>query len=58
MLANKNMVSSEKLYPSSDSDRYRHIPEQWMELGDSYRRIRRNDCKLKGIGISQEDQQS
>jgi hypothetical protein len=53
MLADRSMLSSEKLHPAADSDRYRH--PQWMELGDSYGRIRRI-VGLKGIGTPQEDQ--
>ena len=40
MLADRSLLSSERLHPAADSDRYRHPqPNKWIEVGDSYGRI-------------------
>jgi hypothetical protein len=55
MLADRSMLSFEKLYPAADSDRYRD-PQQWIELGDSNERIGGRIAGSEGIGTPQENQ--
>ena len=40
MLTDRNMVSSERLDPATDSDRYTPRAKQWLELENSYGRLR------------------
>jgi hypothetical protein len=47
MLTDRSMLSSERLNPAADLDRYRPINKQWMELGDAWK-TRRKDCGSEG----------
>jgi hypothetical protein len=57
MLTDRNMLSSKRLHPAADSDRYRHPqPNSGWLLENFYERIGRI-AELKGRGTP-EDQQS
>ena len=60
MLADRNLeqLSSERLNPAADLDRYRPINKQWMELGDSYGRVGGRIAGPREIRTPQEDQTS
>jgi hypothetical protein len=49
MLADRSMLSFERLHPAADSDMQKPIAKHWMELGDSYRRIGRRILASKEI---------
>jgi hypothetical protein len=58
MLANRSILSSERLHPAADTDRYRHPqPTGGWSLG-TLRTIGGRIVVPKGIGTPQGDQES
>ena len=59
MLADRSMVSSERLHPRADSDKYEHPqPNSRWSLGTLMEEQEDRLWALEGIGTPQEDQQN
>ena len=59
MLADRSMLSSERLQPANDSDRYRHPqPNSGWSVGTLMEEWKEGLQDPKVIGTPQEDQQS